>query len=55
MPSRPSQWVPSTMHCPRTLEEANGHCADEKLKLADLYAATAVIALTLRDLLSTSR
>ena len=40
---------------PRTLEEANGHRADEKLKLADLYAATAVIALTLRDLLSTSR
>jgi succinyl-diaminopimelate desuccinylase len=36
---------------PRTLEEANGHMADEKLKLTDLYAATEVVALTLHDLL----
>ena len=37
---------------PRTLEEANGHRADEKLKLEDLYRATEVVALTLHDLLS---
>jgi len=37
---------------PRTLEEANGHMADENLKLDDLYKATEVIALTLRDFLS---
>ncbi|MFM9971056.1 MAG: M20/M25/M40 family metallo-hydrolase, partial [Burkholderiales bacterium] len=36
---------------PRTLEEANGHRADEKLKLTDLYAATEVVALSLADLL----
>jgi acetylornithine deacetylase/succinyl-diaminopimelate desuccinylase-like protein len=36
---------------PRTLEEANGHCADEKLKLDDLYKATEVVALSLLDLL----
>ncbi|MBC7802564.1 MAG: ArgE/DapE family deacylase [Candidatus Parcubacteria bacterium] len=36
---------------PRTLEEANGHMADENLKLDDLYKATEVIALTLRDFL----
>lgn len=36
---------------PRTLEEANGHRADERLKLNDLYGATEVIALTLLDLL----
>ena len=33
------------------LEEANGHRADEKLKLDDLYKATRVIALALTDLL----
>lgn len=37
---------------PRTLEEANGHRADEKLRLEDLYKATEVVALTLGDLLS---
>jgi succinyl-diaminopimelate desuccinylase len=37
---------------PRTLEEANGHRADEKLELDDLYAATEVVARTLEDLLS---
>ena len=37
---------------PRTLEEANGHRADEKLLLNDLYQATEVVALTLVDLLS---
>ena len=36
---------------PRTLEEANGHRADEKLGLDDLYKATEVIALSLLDLL----
>ncbi len=38
---------------PRTLEEANGHRADEKLRLDDLYKATEVVALTLLDLLQT--
>jgi acetylornithine deacetylase/succinyl-diaminopimelate desuccinylase family protein len=37
---------------PCTLEEANGHRADENLKLDDLYKATEVVALTLLDLLS---
>jgi succinyl-diaminopimelate desuccinylase len=37
---------------PRTLQEANGHRADEKLVLDDLYKATEVVALTLMDLLS---
>lgn len=36
---------------PRTLLEANGHRADEKLKLTDLYAATEVVALSLAELL----
>jgi acetylornithine deacetylase/succinyl-diaminopimelate desuccinylase-like protein len=36
---------------PKTLEEANGHMADENLKLDDLYKATEVVALTLLDLL----
>lgn len=38
---------------PRTLEEANGHRSDEKLRLDDLYKATEVVALTLLDLLQT--
>jgi acetylornithine deacetylase/succinyl-diaminopimelate desuccinylase family protein len=37
---------------PRTLLEANGHRADEKLKLDDLYKATRVVALALADLLA---
>jgi len=37
---------------PRTLVEANGHRADEKLRLADLHRATEVVALALTDLLS---
>jgi succinyl-diaminopimelate desuccinylase len=37
---------------PRTLLEANGHRADEKLKLDDLYKATEVVALAVFDLLS---
>ena len=37
---------------PRSLLEANGHRADEHLRLADLLAATKVIALTLADLLA---
>jgi len=36
---------------PRTLEEANGHRADERLKLQDLDRATEVVALALADLL----
>lgn len=36
---------------PHTLLEANGHRADEKLKLDDLYKATEVVALTLFELL----
>jgi acetylornithine deacetylase/succinyl-diaminopimelate desuccinylase-like protein len=39
---------------PRTLEEANGHRADENLKLEDLYGATEVVALSLADLLRPS-
>ena len=37
---------------PRTLAEANGHRADENLRLADLYAATEIVALSLYDLLA---
>jgi succinyl-diaminopimelate desuccinylase len=37
---------------PRTLLEANGHRADEKLKLDDLYKATQAVALSVFDLLS---
>jgi acetylornithine deacetylase/succinyl-diaminopimelate desuccinylase-like protein len=36
---------------PRTLAEANGHAADEKLHLDDLRRATAVVACTLAELL----
>jgi succinyl-diaminopimelate desuccinylase len=36
---------------PRTLLDANGHRADEKLVLEDLRKATQVVALTLADLL----
>jgi acetylornithine deacetylase/succinyl-diaminopimelate desuccinylase-like protein len=36
---------------PRTLQEANGHGADECLRLTDLHAATRVIAATLAELL----
>ncbi len=45
--------IPTVMYGagPKTLEEANGHRADEKLKLSDLQKATEVIALTLADLL----
>jgi acetylornithine deacetylase/succinyl-diaminopimelate desuccinylase-like protein len=38
---------------PQTLQEANGHGADECLRLSDLRKATAVVALTLADLLQT--
>jgi acetylornithine deacetylase/succinyl-diaminopimelate desuccinylase-like protein len=37
---------------PRTLAEANGHRADEKLRLDDLHQATEVVALALADLLA---
>lgn len=36
---------------PRTLQEANGHGADECLRLSDLRKATAVVTLTLVDLM----
>jgi succinyl-diaminopimelate desuccinylase len=36
---------------PRTLQEANGHGPDECLRLEDLRRSTAVIALTLADML----
>jgi acetylornithine deacetylase/succinyl-diaminopimelate desuccinylase family protein len=37
---------------PRSLLEANGHRADEKLALEDLRKATQIVALTLADLLA---
>lgn len=37
---------------PRSFLEANGHRADEKLKLSDLTAATSVVALAVADILS---
>jgi acetylornithine deacetylase/succinyl-diaminopimelate desuccinylase-like protein len=37
---------------PRTLAEANGHAADECLRLSDLRGATATVAATLAQLLS---
>ena len=37
---------------PRTLVEANGHRADEKLKIDDLHKATLVVALAMADLLA---
>ena len=37
---------------PRTLLEANGHRADERLRLDDLHKATRVVALALVDLLA---
>jgi acetylornithine deacetylase/succinyl-diaminopimelate desuccinylase-like protein len=40
---------------PRTLEEANGHRADENLQLDDLYKATEVVARTFLDLLGPKR
>jgi succinyl-diaminopimelate desuccinylase len=40
---------------PRTLEEANGHRADENLVLEDLYKATEVVALSFVDLLDPDR
>ena len=37
---------------PRSFLEANGHRADERLKLSDLNAATSIVALTLAEILS---
>ena len=37
---------------PRSFLEANGHRADERLRLSDLDAATSVVALSLADMLS---
>jgi succinyl-diaminopimelate desuccinylase len=36
---------------PRSFLEANGHRADERLKLSDLQAATAIVALSLAEIL----
>jgi len=36
---------------PRSILEANAHNADEHLRLADLKAATVVVALAVADLL----
>ena len=46
--------VPSVLYGagPRTLAEANGHRADENLRLDDLHAAIEVVALSLYDLLA---
>ena len=35
---------------PRTIEEANAHRADERVRPSDMHLATEVVALTLRDL-----
>jgi acetylornithine deacetylase/succinyl-diaminopimelate desuccinylase-like protein len=47
------QGIPTVLYGagPRSLLEANGHRADEKLVLEDLRKATQVIALTVADLL----
>jgi len=37
---------------PRTLAEANGHGADEHLRLMDLRGATVTVAAALAELLS---
>jgi len=37
---------------PRTLQEANGHMADECLRLNDLRNATCVVTLALAELMS---
>jgi acetylornithine deacetylase/succinyl-diaminopimelate desuccinylase-like protein len=37
---------------PRSFLEANGHRADEKLKLSDLQAATRIVTLTLAEVLA---
>jgi acetylornithine deacetylase/succinyl-diaminopimelate desuccinylase-like protein len=37
---------------PRSFLEANGHRADERLKLSDLDAATRIVALSLADILA---
>ena len=37
---------------PHSIEEANAHRADERLPLSDLFKATKVVALALRDLLA---
>jgi succinyl-diaminopimelate desuccinylase len=36
---------------PRSFLEANGHRADEKLKLSDLYAATCIVSLSVAEIL----
>jgi len=49
-----SAGVPAVLYGagPRTLVEANGHRADEKLVLSDLHKATEVVALALADLIA---
>ena len=40
---------------PRSIEEANAHRADERVKLDDLYKATEVVALSLAEYLNRNR
>lgn len=40
---------------PKVLEEANGHRADENIRIADLLDATKIVACTLYDLLAGGR
>ncbi len=51
MRRRAFRWC-STAAGPRTIEEANGHRADEKLRLSDLALATEVVTLTLAEVLA---
>ena len=55
--ARPETGIPTLLYGagPRTLEEANGHRADEHLKLDDPAKATEAIALTLLDFLLTAK
>ena len=38
---------------PRSIREANAHDANENLRLADLRAATKIVAMAVADLLGT--
>ena len=50
----PAAGIPAVLYGagPRTLAEANGHRADERLCLRDLHLATEVVARALADLLA---
>ncbi len=49
-----SRGIPTVLYGagPRTLAEANGHRAEERVKLDDLHSAMEVVALALRDILA---